>query len=107
VGYALAEDAGGEGAPKYAVHINFSETYTEADLAAAADILRMFDPDADMMILESFPPQGVAIIESDDEGVCDAIEAAFEGKTYVSSVSCEPYVPVGGDGDEPVSTNND
>lgn len=106
VGLALA-NAGDDGGEKYAVHINFNEEYTEADLSEAADILRTFDPDVDMMILESFPPQGAAIIESDDEGVCDAVEAAFEGKTYVRTVSCQPYVPLtDGSGDEPVSTAN-
>lgn len=106
IGLALA-NAGDDGGEKYAVHINFNEEYTEADLSEAADILRTFDPDVDMMILESFPPQGAAIIESDDESVCDAVEAAFEAKTYVRTVSCQPYVPVtDGSGDEPVSTQN-
>lgn len=107
VGLALA-DAGDDGGEKYAVHISFNETYAEADITEAADILRTFDPGVDMMVLESFPPQGAAIIESDDEGVCGAVEAAFEGKTYVSDVSCVPYVPVtGGSGDEPVTNDND
>lgn len=107
VGLALA-DAGDDGGAKYAVHINFNETYTEADLAEAAEILRNFDSDADMMVLESFPPQGAAIIESEDEAVCDDVEAAFAGKSYVSDVTCVPYVPVtDGDPDEPVTNEND
>jgi len=105
VGLALADTGDGHG-EKYAVHINFNEEYTEADLQEAADILRTFDADVDMAILESFPPQGSAIIESDDADVCDAVQAAFEGKDYVRDVSCEPYTPVDGDGDEPVTNDN-
>jgi hypothetical protein len=102
VGLALV-DAGDDGA-KYSVHINFTREYTEADLTEAADILRTFDRDADMAILESFPPQGSAVIESDDPDVCEVVVAAFEGKAYADDVSCVPYVPVTDGGDEPVST---
>lgn len=106
VGLALV-DAGDE-AERYSVHINFTREYKEADLTEAADILRTFDPDVDMMVLESFPPQGSAIIESDDPDVCDAVEAAFEGKAYAGDVSCGPYTePEPGGGDEPVSTTSD
>jgi hypothetical protein len=106
VGLALVD--AGDDAAKYSVHINFTREYTEADLTEAADILRTFDPDVDMMVLESFPPQGSAVIESDDPDVCTAVEAAFEGKAYTGDVSCVPYVPVtDGNGDEPVSTTAD
>lgn len=106
VGLALV-DAGDDETEKYSVHISFTRVYTEADITEAADILGTFDPDVDMMILESFPPQGSAIIESDDEDVCDEVEAALEEKAYVGSVSCVPYTEPDPDaGDEPVSTDN-
>jgi hypothetical protein len=108
VGFELG-DADGNDADtgnRYQVHIDFNETVTSADMTEVQDVLREYDADVELMILESFPPQGSAIVETTDAGFCIAIVAELEAKSYVSGASCEPWTPAGDDGDEPVSTDN-
>ena len=108
VGFELG-DADGTDADtgdRYQVHLAFTETVTSADMAKVQDLLRVYDADVELMILESFPPQGSAIVETADAGFCTAIVAELEAKSYVSSASCDPWTPAGDDGDEPVSTDN-
>jgi hypothetical protein len=59
-----------------------------------------------MAILESFPLQGSAIVQTRDERFCDAIVASLESRSDVSSATCVPYTPTGGDGDEPASNSS-
>lgn len=100
-------DAGGESGREYLVHVNFNETVTQADMDEVLAILRQHDPDVDMAILESFPPQGSAIVKTDDAGFCDAVVAEIEARSYVRDATCNPHTPSGGDGDEPVSNEPD
>jgi len=95
-------DTGGQ----YQVHMDFNETVTSADMAEAQDLIRAFDADVELMIMESFPPQGSAVVETADVGFCTAIVAELEAKSYVNSASCETWTPAGDGGDEPVFTNN-
>ena len=108
VGFGLG-GAGGSDADagdRYGVTIDFNETVTNADITEVRDLLRAYDADVDLMVLERFPPQGSAIVETADAGFCTAIVAELEAKSYVSSASCAPWTPAGDHGDEPVSTSN-
>lgn len=106
VGLALV-DAGDDGGAEYRVHIFFNKKATQEDLLETQDILREYDPNADMAVLESFPPQGVAIVDLDDEDVCGTIVERLEAERYIGSADCRPYVPVDGEGDEPVSSDDE
>ncbi len=104
LGDADGSDAGAGN--RYQVHVAFNETVTSADMSEVQDLLRAYDANVNLMILESFPPQGSAIVETTDAGFCTAIVAELEAKSYVSGASCELWTPAGDDGDEPVSTTN-
>ena len=108
VGFSLGDADGddAEAGTRYQVHANFNETVTDADMSEVQDLLREYDANVNLMILESFPPQGSAIVETTDAEFCSAIVAELEAKSYVSGASCEPWTPAGDDGDEPVSTTN-
>lgn len=106
VGFELG-DADGNDADtgnRYQVHIDFNETVTSADMTEVQNLLREYDAEVELMILESFPPQGSAIVETADAGFCAAVVTELEATSYVSGASCEQWTPVGDDGDEPVST---
>ena len=64
----------------------------------------VFDPDAEYVIQESFPPTGVANFVADTEDVCLALTQDLEAETFVTSVSCGPQLEPGDtiDPDEPV-----
>lgn len=108
VGFGLggADGSDADTGDRYGVTINFNETVTNADITEVRDLLRAYDADVDLMILERFPPQGSAIVETADAGFCTAIVAELEAKSYVSSANCEPWTPAGDGGNQPVSTTN-
>lgn len=109
VGFGLggADDSDADAGDRYGVTIDFNETVTNADMTEVQGLLRAYDADVDLLILERFPPQGSAIVETTDAGFCTAIVAELEAKSYVSSARCEPWTPAGDGGDDPVSTTND
>jgi hypothetical protein len=102
----IAEGGSADDGEQYRVHISFNETVLDADLEEASAWLREYDRNVDMAILESFPPQGSAIIRTRDQNFCDSIVPQLESMSYISSATCAIYEPTGGDGDEPVSTSS-
>ncbi len=55
--------------------------------------------------MESFPPIGRAVIATDAAEFCGTVEAELEAKSYVESVSCQPWQERdGGNPDTPVTT---
>ena len=108
VGFGLggADGSDADTGDRYGVTIDFNETVTNADITEVLDLLRAYDADVDLMVLERFPPQGSAIVETAEAGFCTVIVAELEAKSYVSSVSCDQWTPAGDDGDDPVSTTN-
>lgn len=79
---------GGDDTTEYVVTVRFNETVTQADMDEVAAFLRTYDDDLDFLIQESFPPTGVATVETDAEGFCAAVESELEAKTYVEGVTC-------------------
>ena len=108
VGLQLGDADGGDAdaGEQYRVHINFNESVTSDEMTEVQDLLREYDADVELMVLESFPLQGSAFVETADAGFCTAIVAELEAQSYVSSAVCERWTPAGDDGDEPVSTDN-
>ncbi|MCH8008914.1 MAG: hypothetical protein IIC91_08610 [Chloroflexi bacterium] len=88
---------------EYRVLISFNETVDQDQMDEAGARIRDFDPDADYVIQESFPPTGVANFVAETEDVCLAIVPELEAETFVTSVTCGPQ-PEPGDTDpnEPV-----
>jgi len=85
---AVLSACGGGSATRYEVTVNFDTSVTQADLEEAGDILRAYDEDVDFVIMESFPPIGRAVLETDAPDFCATIEGELEAKTYVREVSC-------------------
>ena len=106
VAVLLSESGSADDGERYRVHISFNETVLDAGPAEAAELLREYDPNVDMAILESFPPQGSAILQTRDPRFCEVIVPELESRSYVSSATCTPYTPPGEDGDKPVSSSS-
>ena len=78
----------GDGATKYRVTVSFNETVTQDDMDAVGDYLRGFDDGLDFLVQESFPPTGVATLETDADDFCATVVAELESRPYVRSVDC-------------------
>ena len=73
---------------KYDVTVQFNESVTQDDLEETDALLRGYDPDAEFIIMEIFPPIGSATLETDAADFCAAVAAEFEAKSYVRKVEC-------------------
>jgi hypothetical protein len=104
IALACSDEGDASDAPEYRVTVRFNETVTQADQDEAAEILAVYDEDADFLIQESFPPTGVATLSSTDPDVCSKIQSDFEGKTYVDGVDCGASPATSENPDEPVSS---
>ena len=99
----------GDTTTEYDVAVSFNTSYVEDDIDEVADFLRGFDSGLDFLIQESFPPTGVARLQTDAPDFCPAVEDEIEAKPYVTSVSCEVAddSPPAGDPNEPVEATPD
>lgn len=104
IALAISIRAGGDGGARYDVTVNFDRTATQEEMEAVAAALRAFDADADMLILEIFPPIGRAIVETDAADFCSSARERLEPVHGVAGVSCRPHEADGpADPDAPVS----
>ena len=89
---------------QYTITIRFNETVDQDQMDEAGARIRDFDPDADYVIQESFPPTGVANFVAETEDVCLALVQGLEAETFVTSVACGPQLEPGDniDPNEPV-----
>ena len=104
LGLAMFAAACEDGATTYIVTVGFNESVTQADMDEVDAYLRTFDDDLDFLIQESFPPTGVATVETDEADFCPTVEAELKAKPYVRDVTCAEEgadVPVSSP-DEPV-----
>jgi hypothetical protein len=100
-------DAGSSGGPTNLVGVEFTADYTQADIDLVTDIIVQFDHDAEVLVLERFPPAASAVVHHDSPNYCDELVAQLEAVHGVDSASCAPYTPSTGDPDEPVSNKPD
>jgi hypothetical protein len=98
------------GATTFDITIPFNTSVTEEDTKIVLEIVLGFDSNADLLVLESFPPIGHVRATSVDPDFCAAVEARLEGLPAVGDVTCavapaDPENPPGPD--EPVSSEPD
>ena len=78
------------GANQYDVTVRFNTSVTQDGMDEVSQVLRSFDPNADMILAESFPPTGHVVLKTDAPDICQRLSDALEGITGVQDVSCEP-----------------
>lgn len=93
------------GGPINQVGVDFTADVTQADMDAVSEIIRSYDTDADVLILERFPPAASALVNHDSPDFCEQMVAQLEAVHAVASASCAPYTPSPDDPDEPVSSD--
>ena len=108
-------DAGITLGPVYDIGVDFTADVTQADMDAVSEIIRSYDPGADVLILERFPPAASARVQYKEPDFCSAdfcdefcraIVAQLEAANGVASVTCAPYTSAGPDDpDKPVSSD--
>jgi hypothetical protein len=87
--FGVACSGDGE-ATRYEVTVNFNTSVTQPDIDEVDELLRAHDEDLDFFVMESWPPIGRALLETDAADFCETVEAQLEAKTYVDDVSCGP-----------------
>ena len=104
LGLTLSQ-ASGDGPPRYEVTVRFNTSVTQSDIDEVDALLRSHDADLNLAIMESFPPIGRALLESDETAFCPTVEAELTAKSYIDSVSCGPWQEEDiGDPDTPVTS---
>lgn len=94
---------GGSGQP-YDVSVLFNDTVEQEDIDEAIDLLRGYDSGVEVLVLEIFPPQLNATLETDVPNFCATVQPELEGRSYVSAVKCGANQQTPSGGDDPVST---
>jgi hypothetical protein len=93
---------------EYQIRISFNTSVQQDEIDEVGTMIRDFDPNAEYVVQESFPPTGVGNFVADTEDVCLALTQQLGQASFVASVSCEPYVqlePGDPDPDEPVTND--
>ena len=101
----VAEEPPADGAGAHQVTVDFTDAVTQADMDNVTSIIQSVDPDAEVLILERFPPAASATINTSDGEACAILTEELMNAPSVGDVSCAPAqdgVPV--DPDEPVSS---
>src|SRR3989304_4469824 len=78
----------GSDATEYEEVVRFNTTVTQDGMDEVAAFLRGYDDDLDFLIQESFPPAGVARLETDEPDFCATVEEELEAKSYTDDVTC-------------------
>ncbi len=76
------------GRTAYDITIPFNASVTEDDTKLVLEIVLGFDSNADLLVLESFPPIGRVRATSVDPGFCAAIESKLESIPSAGDVTC-------------------
>ncbi len=103
-GDSAAEKAG---AAHYEVLVRFNTSVEQGDIDATSDLLRAYDPSLDFMIQESWPPTGVAYLQTDTLNFCDTITNELSSPSYIEDISCGPQQVLDSDVEDlpPVSSD--
>ena len=80
---------------EFTITIRFNESVDLDIIDEVGARIRDFDPNAEYVIQESFPPTGVANFNADTEDACLALAQGLETESFVTSVSCGPQLEPG------------
>ena len=75
---------------QYRVLVSYNTSVTQPDLDETAGFLRGFDADLEFLVQESWPPTGVANLQTDAPNFCDAIFDELASQSYITDFSCNP-----------------
>ncbi|MCH8025439.1 MAG: hypothetical protein IH866_01475 [Chloroflexi bacterium] len=89
----------GGGTANYEVVVRYNTSVTQPDLDETAGFLRGFDADLEFLVQESWPPTGVANLQTDTPNFCDAIFDELASRSYINDFSCGPQEKFDGDAD--------
>jgi hypothetical protein len=108
LGTSLTGTSSGSGGSQYEVTVRFNRSVTQDDIDEAGALLRTVDDDLELLIMESFPPIGRAVLTTDASDFCQTVETELDGRSYVDHVSCQPWERGGAaNPDVPVSMDSD
>ncbi len=86
-----------DGTAVYEVVVRFNTSVTQPDLDETAGFLRGFDAGLEFLVQESWPPTGVANLQTDTPNFCDAIFDELASQSYIDDFSCGPQQIFDGD----------
>jgi hypothetical protein len=81
------------GGVTYDITVPFNASVTDEDMKLANEIVLAFDPNANFLLQETFPPTGRAQLQSDSSEFCSGIEGKLESIPSVGNVTCTPANP--------------
>lgn len=94
----------GDTTGQYRVVVSYNTSVTQPDLDETDAFLGEFDADLEFLVQESWPPTGVANLQTDTPNFCDAIFDELASQSYITDFSCNPQqVFDGGIEDMPVT----
>lgn len=79
--------------PQWVVSVYLAASVTPADMEAVGEMIRFYDPAAEMFVLETFPPILRALVATQFPAFCEAIIAQLTAQPYVTTASCDPAPP--------------
>ena len=96
----------GDATGEYRVVVRYNTSVTQPDLDETAAFLRTFDAGLEFLVQESWPPTGVAILQTDTPNFCDDIFDELASPSYIDDFSCGPQQITDGDADPDSSVAN-
>lgn len=91
VAVAACDDGGR--VPAYDITVTFNERYTDESLRAVTDIVHEFDPDADLLLQESWPPVLRGTVHTRRIDLCETLLRRLHGREDIASLNCQPAGP--------------
>ena len=80
----------GGGTVRYEVVVRYNTSVEQGDFSTTSDFLRAYDTGLDFIVQESWPPTGVASLQTDTPNFCDAIFDELASQSYIDDFSCNP-----------------
>ena len=96
----------GDTAGEYRVVVRYNTLVTQPDLDETAGFLRGFDAGLEFLVQESWPPTGVANLQTETPNFCDAIFDELASQSYITDFSCGPQQISDGDADSDSPVTN-
>lgn len=90
---AITACGGDEPLPAYDVTVAFNDHYSDASLDAVTAIIHEFDPDADMLLQESWPPVLRVTVRTRRVDLCESLLARLYGREDIANLDCQPSQP--------------